>query len=207
MAEGQRNNFLSLWVDTHTHTQTHTHTCTHTHPRTHSRTHARGVTVSVDYLARPAAVFEELKRVVRPGGRVCVTFSNRCFPSKVISLWLDTSDEEHVEIAASYAVAWGCAMGGLVFCVARILSPMFRTPPQTSSSLPPFCRYFHFAGFESIEAWDISPPSSSRGGKRKGKGKKKKKRRLATDPAFAVHATVPLHKALSSSSSSLSSSS
>ncbi len=43
--------------------------------------------VSVDYLVRPVEVFAEVARVLRPGGRFVVTFSNRCFPTKVIRGW------------------------------------------------------------------------------------------------------------------------
>ena len=43
--------------------------------------------VSVDYLIRPVEVFAEVARVLRPGGRFVVTFSNRCFPTKVIRGW------------------------------------------------------------------------------------------------------------------------
>jgi len=40
--------------------------------------------VSVDYLVRPIEVFTDVARVLRPGGRFVVTFSNRCFPTKAI---------------------------------------------------------------------------------------------------------------------------
>ena len=38
--------------------------------------------VSVDYLARPMEVFREMHRVLKPGGRAIMSFSNRCFPTK-----------------------------------------------------------------------------------------------------------------------------
>ncbi len=44
-------------------------------------------TVSVEYLVRPMEVFREIRRVLRPGGRFVVTFSNRWFPPKAIALW------------------------------------------------------------------------------------------------------------------------
>ena len=31
-----------------------------------------------------------------------LTFSNRCFPTKAIQGWLDTDDEQHVQIVAAY---------------------------------------------------------------------------------------------------------
>ena len=39
--------------------------------------------VSVDYLTRPQDVFKETYRVLRPGGYALISFSNRCFPTKV----------------------------------------------------------------------------------------------------------------------------
>lgn len=38
--------------------------------------------VSVDYLTRPLEIFKEMRRVLRPGGRAILSFSNRCFPTK-----------------------------------------------------------------------------------------------------------------------------
>ena len=58
--------------------------------------------VSVDYLIHPVAVFREVARVLRPSGRLVITFSNRCFPTKAIQGWLDTDDEQHVQIVAAY---------------------------------------------------------------------------------------------------------
>lgn len=44
-------------------------------------------TASVEYLANPAAVFAEVRRVLRPGGQFVVTFSDRWFPTKAIRVW------------------------------------------------------------------------------------------------------------------------
>ncbi len=52
--------------------------------------------VSVDYLVRPLEVFAEVARVLRPGGTFCVTFSNRCFPTKAIRGWLAADEAERV---------------------------------------------------------------------------------------------------------------
>ena len=38
--------------------------------------------VSVDYLNKPIEVFKEMHRVLKPGGRAVMSFSNRCFPTK-----------------------------------------------------------------------------------------------------------------------------
>ncbi len=58
--------------------------------------------VSVDYLVRPVEVFAEVVRVLRPGGRFVVTFSNRCFPTKAIRGWLSTGDAGRGRIVSSY---------------------------------------------------------------------------------------------------------
>ncbi len=66
--------------------------------------------VSVDYLVRPIHVFDEVARVLRPGGRFVCTFSNRCFPTKAIAGWLATDDAGRCRIVAEYfrrSVGWG----------------------------------------------------------------------------------------------------
>ncbi|MGY1830360.1 methyltransferase domain-containing protein [Geodermatophilus sp. SYSU D01180] len=56
--------------------------------------------VSIDYLTRPVEVLAEAGRVLRPGGPLVVTFSNRCFPTKVVHGWLATTDEQHGVLVA-----------------------------------------------------------------------------------------------------------
>jgi SAM-dependent methyltransferase len=63
--------------------------------------------VSVDYLIRPVEVFTEVARVLRPGGRFVVTFSNRCFPTKAIRGWLATDDAGRTRIVAGYFALTG----------------------------------------------------------------------------------------------------
>ncbi|GIL85525.1 hypothetical protein Vretimale_13351 [Volvox reticuliferus] len=58
--------------------------------------------VSVDYLNKPLEVFQEMHRVLKPGGTAYMSFSNRCFPTKAISLWTATGDADHVWIVGSY---------------------------------------------------------------------------------------------------------
>ena len=64
-------------------------------------------TVSVDYLVQPVAVFADAARVLRPGGTVALTFSNRCFPTKAIRGWLATDDRGHRRIVEEYVRAAG----------------------------------------------------------------------------------------------------
>jgi SAM-dependent methyltransferase len=58
--------------------------------------------VSVEYLIKPQEVFAEVRRVLRPGGRFVVTFSNRWFPPKVIKVWQDVHEFERVGLVMEY---------------------------------------------------------------------------------------------------------
>lgn len=58
--------------------------------------------VSVDYLSRPLEVFDDVARVLRPGGIFCHVFSNRLFPTKAIAGWLHAGESERVSICAEY---------------------------------------------------------------------------------------------------------
>mmetsp|Transcript_29790 Transcript_29790/g.62657 ORF Transcript_29790/g.62657 Transcript_29790/m.62657 type:complete len:321 (-) Transcript_29790:499-1461(-) len=58
--------------------------------------------VSIDYLTRPVDVMQEMHRVLRPGGVALISFSNRCFPTKAISMWLRSDDVDRLAIVASY---------------------------------------------------------------------------------------------------------
>jgi SAM-dependent methyltransferase len=60
------------------------------------------ITVSVQYLTRPIETFQQVNRILRPGGIFVVTFSNRLFPTKAVSIWRNTSDRGHLELVASY---------------------------------------------------------------------------------------------------------
>ena len=60
------------------------------------------ITVSVQYLTRPIAVFQEVHRILKPAGVFIVTFSNRMFPTKAVRIWRATSDRGHLELVAAY---------------------------------------------------------------------------------------------------------
>jgi SAM-dependent methyltransferase/FKBP-type peptidyl-prolyl cis-trans isomerase 2 len=53
-------------------------------------------TVSVEYLTDPVAVFSDVARVLKPGGRFIVTMSNRWFPPKVVALWKELHEFERM---------------------------------------------------------------------------------------------------------------
>jgi len=58
--------------------------------------------VSVDYLTNPLQMFQEIFRILRPGGTALISFSNRCFSSKAIAMWLQADDIDRLTIVASY---------------------------------------------------------------------------------------------------------
>jgi SAM-dependent methyltransferase len=58
--------------------------------------------VSVQYLQYPETTFTEIQRILQPGGKAIISFSNRMFPHKAINAWRDGGDEQHLELVCSY---------------------------------------------------------------------------------------------------------
>jgi SAM-dependent methyltransferase len=58
--------------------------------------------VSVQYMTHPLRLFREVRRVLRPGAPFVVSFSNRCFPTKAVAIWLGTTDAQHVALVRAY---------------------------------------------------------------------------------------------------------
>jgi Methyltransferase domain len=65
------------------------------------------ICVSVQYLTRPIELFREVGRVVRPGGPLVITFSNRCFPTKAIACWRMLDDDGHITLVGHYLMKAG----------------------------------------------------------------------------------------------------
>ncbi|MCS7012417.1 MAG: methyltransferase domain-containing protein [Chloroherpetonaceae bacterium] len=63
---------------------------------------AAGICVSIDYLIDPIAVLRDLGRVMKPNAPVVITFSNRCFPTKAILIWLYTDDLQHLHLVKRF---------------------------------------------------------------------------------------------------------
>lgn len=60
------------------------------------------IAVSVQYLQYPEAVLSEIYRVLKPNGIVIISFSNRMFYQKAISVWRDGTDTERVNLVRKY---------------------------------------------------------------------------------------------------------
>ena len=58
--------------------------------------------VGVQYLQRPVEVFAEVARVLRPGAKLVVSFSNRCFPTKAMAIWRALDAEGHARLVQLY---------------------------------------------------------------------------------------------------------
>lgn len=65
--------------------------------------------VGVQYLQRPVEVFEEMARVLRPGSPFVVSFSNRCFPTKAVRIWLSLDMGGQAALVRSYMERAGFA--------------------------------------------------------------------------------------------------
>ena len=63
--------------------------------------------VSIQYVTHPLRLLREVRRVLRPGAPFVVSFSNRCFPTKAVAVWLDTTDEQHLTLVRAYFEAAG----------------------------------------------------------------------------------------------------
>ena len=79
---------------------------------------AAAICVSVQYLQHPVAVFREVRRVLKPGGVFVVTFSNRCFPTKAMAIWLHLPMGQHQRLVGLY-----CERAGFTAIEARTVIP------------------------------------------------------------------------------------
>lgn len=63
--------------------------------------------VSIQYVTHPLLVLREVRRVLRPHAPFVVSFSNRCFPTKAVAVWLGSTDPQHLSLVRSYFEAAG----------------------------------------------------------------------------------------------------
>ncbi len=56
--------------------------------------------VSIQYLANPIAVFQSIRRVLRPGGISIVAMSHRCFPTKAVRAFHTLAPKGRSELIA-----------------------------------------------------------------------------------------------------------
>ncbi len=60
------------------------------------------ICVSIQYLEQPIEVLRETLRVLKTGGQIVISFSNRCFPTKAVAIWQALGDEDHARLVGAY---------------------------------------------------------------------------------------------------------
>jgi len=60
--------------------------------------------LSIEYVTRPLLLFDEVARLLRPGGRFIISFSNRWFPTKAIQIWNNLHDFERIGLVMDYFI-------------------------------------------------------------------------------------------------------
>ena len=84
--------------------------------------------VSIDYLIQPQIIFQEIYRLLRPGGSFVISFSNRMFATKAINIWLQADDIGRLTLIGSffhYTANWSIVE-------AYDLRPKVQTPARPS---------------------------------------------------------------------------
>ena len=62
---------------------------------------------SVQYLEEPEQVFAEVGRLLKPGAKVIVSFTNRFFPQKALTGWIERGMKERARLVTDYLRAAG----------------------------------------------------------------------------------------------------
>jgi hypothetical protein len=99
------------------------------------------ICVSIQYLQRPVELLRDVARVLRPGGPLVVSFSNRCFWTKAVAIWRALDDDGHANLVEQYLRHAGFAeitIHTLAEWVEDVADPMIavvgRAPPLSSVS-------------------------------------------------------------------------
>jgi hypothetical protein len=78
-------------------------------PLADSSLNAAMICVGVQYLQHPVAVLKDVGRALRPGAPLAISFSNRCFPTKAVAVWLNSGPQSHARLVDLYLRAAGFA--------------------------------------------------------------------------------------------------
>ena len=63
---------------------------------------AATICVSIQYLQRPVEVLTDLRRCLKPGAPLVIGFSNRCFPTKAVAVWMNLHPQDHARLVSLY---------------------------------------------------------------------------------------------------------
>ncbi|HEY1751942.1 MAG TPA: methyltransferase domain-containing protein [Caulobacteraceae bacterium] len=94
-------------------------------PLADARLDAATICVGVQYLQHPVPVLADVARALKPGAPLVVSFSNRCFPTKAIAVWLRLNDAGHASLVELYLEA-----AGLCDVQTHVLSDGSRCDPM-----------------------------------------------------------------------------
>jgi len=86
--------------------------------------------VSIDYLVRPREVCKNLLAATKEGGKVHLVISNRCFPNKVVKMWLVLDEQARLKLVGDYLHFAGWKDVEIVDLCARDESGMRVTDDQ-----------------------------------------------------------------------------
>ncbi len=64
-------------------------------------------TASIQYVVHPRRIFQEVARILKPGGLLVVIFSNRSFPTKAVKVWEILTEEEKIKLVIDYFIESG----------------------------------------------------------------------------------------------------
>jgi SAM-dependent methyltransferase len=60
--------------------------------------------LSIEYITKPSILFDEVARILRPGGRFIISFSNRWFPTKAVQVWNNLHDFERIGLVMEHFI-------------------------------------------------------------------------------------------------------
>ena len=81
------------------------------------------ISLSVEYLIKPEAVIAECARVLKPGGRLVIGFSDRFFPTKTIALWAELHEFERLGFVSQIMDSTGLFTGFSTYSVRNWWRP------------------------------------------------------------------------------------
>jgi SAM-dependent methyltransferase len=77
--------------------------------------------LSIEYITQPSILFDEVARILRPGGRFIIGFSNRWFPTKAVQVWNNLHDFERIGLIMEYFIE-SAHFGDIDTCTYRGLA-------------------------------------------------------------------------------------
>ena len=88
-------------------------------------------------LEKLLAVFGDVHRVLRPGGAVVVSFSNRCFPTKAVAIWRSLDTSGHAALVRLYLERAGFSRYSMPYFLHPRSDFALKTLPECISAQDP----------------------------------------------------------------------